>query len=124
MTISTASLHAKWPLERQNPATIDDRYVGALSLCAHINANPHSHASKHPPVPLAPYLSTEALTNARLPSARPPLWSCKMRTTRPERSPDRRQKRAFASTAALHKYTAEPPVCPAAAEVADGARRS
>jgi hypothetical protein len=35
-----------------------------------------------------------------------------------------RQKWAFAPTAALHKYTAEPPVCLAAAEVADGARRS
>jgi hypothetical protein len=30
--------------ERQNPAIIDDRYVETLSLCAHINANPHSHA--------------------------------------------------------------------------------
>jgi hypothetical protein len=29
-----------------------------------------------------------------------------------------RQKRAFALTAALHKYTAEPLVCPAAAEIA------
>jgi len=35
-------------LERQNPAIIDDRYVETLPLCAHINASPHSHASKHP----------------------------------------------------------------------------
>jgi hypothetical protein len=35
-----------------------------------------------------------------------------------------RQKRAFAPTAALHKYTAEPLVCLAAAEIADSARRS
>jgi len=36
-------------LERQNPAIIDDRYVETLPLCAHINASPHSHASKHAP---------------------------------------------------------------------------
>jgi hypothetical protein len=34
-------------LERQNPAIIDDRHVKTFSLSAHINANPHSHASKH-----------------------------------------------------------------------------
>jgi hypothetical protein len=33
-----------------------------------------------------------------------------------------RQKRAFAQTAALHKYTVEPLVCPAADEIADGTR--
>jgi len=34
-------------LERQNPAIIDDGDVEALSLSAHVNADPHSHASKH-----------------------------------------------------------------------------
>ena len=34
-------------LERQNPAIIGDRHVKTFSLSAHINANPHSHASKH-----------------------------------------------------------------------------
>ena len=38
-------------LKRQNPAIIDDRDVEALPLCAHINASPHSHASKHAPLP-------------------------------------------------------------------------
>jgi len=32
-------------LECQHPAIIDDRDVEALSLAAHINAHPHSHAS-------------------------------------------------------------------------------
>jgi len=33
-------------LERQNPALIDDRDVEALSLSAHINADPRSHVNK------------------------------------------------------------------------------
>jgi hypothetical protein len=36
-------------LERQNPAITDDRDVEALSLSAHVNANPRSHPSKHAP---------------------------------------------------------------------------
>jgi hypothetical protein len=47
-------------LERQDPAIVDDRYVEALSLCAHINANPHSHASKHAPPRAARTLAEHA----------------------------------------------------------------
>jgi hypothetical protein len=42
-------------LERQNPAIIDDRHVEALSLSAHINADPRSHASKHAPLQYRPH---------------------------------------------------------------------
>ena len=35
--------------EFQNLAIIDDRDVEALPLPAHVNADPHSHASKHAP---------------------------------------------------------------------------
>ena len=98
-------------LERQNPAIIDDRHVKTFPLSAHINANPHSHASKHarPLVPLALWLSTQAQTDPRLPSAWPAsqpnaragevsgqypapagtnsgLWSHKMRRARQGRS--------------------------------------
>ena len=116
-------------LERQNPAIIDDRYVETLPLCAHINASPHSHASKHapPPVPLALWLSTQALTDPRLPSLRPPLrgrtqwpakypalagtsselWSYKTRMARPGRSArSAAQMSTFATRATMYKNTA------------------
>jgi hypothetical protein len=50
-------LHARQvALERQNPALIDDGDVEALSLSAHINADPRSHVTKHAPTPVPPAL--------------------------------------------------------------------
>lgn|SRR5262249_52758327 len=42
-------------LERQNLAVIDDRNIEALPPSAHINAGPHSHASKHAPLQYRPH---------------------------------------------------------------------
>jgi len=50
-------LHARQvALERQNPTLIDDGDVEALSLSAHINADPRSHVTKHAPTPVPPAL--------------------------------------------------------------------
>jgi hypothetical protein len=43
-------------LKRQNLAIVDDRDIEALSLSAHIDADPYSHASQHGPPPVTPAL--------------------------------------------------------------------
>jgi hypothetical protein len=101
-------------LERQNPAIIDDGYVEALSLPAHINASPHSHGSKHAPPRCrshmaqhggsdTPVIALGAATglaaernSGEVPAgASSELWPYEIRAARPEETPDRWQMRIF-----------------------------
>jgi len=107
MTMPTACLHVKWPWSARTrrssvTATSKPLRFAPTSTSTHTA----TYQSMPHPVPLGLWLSTEALTDTRLPSARPPLcgrtqwparypdpagaiselWSCKMRTARPGRS--------------------------------------
>jgi hypothetical protein len=112
----------------QEPAIIDDRNVEALRLSAHINADPHSHESKHAPSQCARAPGGRGeCSGSEKPQARPPLHGhAAAQGTRPaavsglrpykiagrsvrEEAPQtlgRRQMSMFATRAAMHKHTA------------------